>query len=139
MTAEAMAALHARAFGPEGRAWREEEFEQLLCSAHAFVIQSGDGFALGRVIADEAELLTIAVDPDRRCKGLGGRILTNVEREAAARGAARIFLEVAADNAAARALYLRAGYGQIACRAGYYRRASGPPADALILQKRLDA
>jgi len=83
MTSEAMAALHARAFAGRERAWRAEEFEELLSSPHAFVRESAHGFALGRVLDDEAELLTLAVDPDWQRAGLGAGLLTAFEGEAA--------------------------------------------------------
>ena len=132
---EAMAALHGRAFAGQGRGWSADEFAALLDSPHVFALGDGRALCLGRVVADEAEVLTIAVAPDARRQGLGQALLARFEQTAAQSGAARAFLEVAADNVAARALYARAGYGEIARRTGYYLLPHGRRVDALILQK----
>ena len=121
------------------RPWSEAEFVRLLDSPGVFVCGGAQAFALGRVAADEAELLTLATDPDHRRKGLGRSTLTAFEAEAAARGATRVFLEVAQSNTPAIALYTSQGYGQTGARPGYYRAPHGAPVDALILSKSLDA
>lgn len=138
MTPETLAICHARAFANSGRAWSAEEFAALLDSA--FVFAKGDvrAFILGRVIADEAEVLTLATDPDHRRKGLARACLSAFDAGARARGATTAFLEVAEDNAPALALYRAAGYRATARRAGYYARRNGPKVDALILSKTLD-
>lgn len=137
MTPEGMAALHARAFAGQGRAWSAAEFTALSDSALVFALGDARAFALARAVADEAELLTIATDPAHRRKGLARQLLHGIEAAALARGALRLFLEVAADNAAAHALYRAKGYRQIACRAGYYPRENGRAADALVMEKAL--
>jgi len=137
MTAEELAALHARAFAGRGRAWRAAEFARLLDSPHVIVTGSARGFALGRVAAGEAELLSIATDPDLRRRGLARTALTALHEAAAARGAERIFLEVGAENHAARALYAALGYRLAGRRAGYYRAPQGEREDALILARPL--
>lgn len=137
MMPEAMAALHARAFAGQGRGWSAEEFASLLASPHVFVFSSAAGFALGRVIADEAELLTIAVDPAQQRGGQGTALLQGFERKAAQGGAMRAFLEVSERNEAAVSLYARAGYAELSRRAGYYLMPTGAKADALILSKAL--
>lgn len=129
----AMAVLHARCF-PDMRGWRTEEFAALLAESGVIAATAPSGFALARVAADEAELLTIAVDPDRRGAGQGGALLAEVLAGAAARGAARVFLEVAADNHAALSLYDRAGFTTCGRRRGYYRRPGGA-VDALIMAR----
>lgn len=138
MRPETFATCHARAFADTCRAWSADEFAALLESA--FVFASGDAraFVLGRVIADEAEVLTLATDPDHRRKGLARACLTAFDASARARGATTAFLEVAEDNAPALALYRAAGYRETARRAGYYARSQGPKVDALILSKTLD-
>ncbi|MBE0452686.1 GNAT family N-acetyltransferase [Roseovarius autotrophicus] len=120
MTPEAFATAHARAFAEEGRAWSADEFTALLASPLNFVTGDAHGFALGRVIADEAELLTLATDPDCRRQGRARACLSAFAAEARARGAVTAFLEVAEDNTAALALYKGAGFTEIARRAGYY-------------------
>ncbi|MDT8326360.1 MAG: GNAT family N-acetyltransferase [Roseovarius sp.] len=135
MTPESMAQTHARAFAGQSRGWSAQEIADLLQSPLVFALGDARAFAIGRAIADEAELLTLATDPEHRRKGLARACLADFERAAQDRGALSAFLEVAADNAAARALYRFAGYEQIACRRGYYTRLDGAAVDALILQK----
>ena len=110
------------------------EFAGLLESPLVFAVGDARAFALGRVIADEAELLTLACDPAYRRKGLGRARLAGFEAEARARGAVTAFLEVAADNLPAHALYEAADYAEVARRAGYYALGT---VDALILRKAL--
>jgi ribosomal-protein-alanine N-acetyltransferase len=135
--ARALARLHDRAFAGQSRPWQASEFEALLDSEHVFAMGEPRAFALGRVIADEAELLTLATDPASRRQGLARACLAAFEDEARRRGAAQAFLEVAETNGAAVALYLAAGYQQSARREGYYRLDDGRRADALILTKKL--
>ena len=135
--AAVLAELHARAFAAEGRGWSAAEFAALIAAPHCCLCVDPRGFALARVIADEAELLTLACDPDHRRHGVATRLLRAVEAAVAARGARHQFLEVAADNAAARALYAKAGYGQTGRRADYYLRPDGCRSDALVLRKSL--
>ncbi|MFX0542213.1 GNAT family N-acetyltransferase [Roseovarius sp. S4756] len=135
---EILARLHARAFAPTGRGWSAAEFAYLVDAPHCCLCRAPEGFALSRVIAGEAELLTLAVDPDHRRMGIAARLLADVEAAAARMGAANQFLEVAADNPAARALYRSAGYAEVGRRAGYYARPGGTPVDALVLSKALE-
>src|SRR6056297_68763 len=134
MTPDDVAACHGRAFAGQGRAWSVAEFTELLESPLVFAVGDTRAFALGRVIADEAELLTLACYPAHRRKGLGRARLAGFEAEARARGAVTAFLEVAADNLPAHALYEAADYAEVARRAGYYARGT---VDALILRKAL--
>lgn len=127
-----MAALHAACF-TRPRPWSGAEFAGLLADAAVFAVTRPGGFVLGRAVLDEAELLTIAVDPALRRQGAGRALLAAFEAAAAARGASRAFLEVAADNVAALALYHGAGWAEAGRRRGYY----GPGIDALVLAKPL--
>ncbi len=126
-----LAALHARAFEAP---WSETAIRSLLTSPGVFgvALADGSGFALARAAAGEAELLTIAVDPDRRGRRLGRALLEAVTVRAAAVGAVELHLEVAVDNPAAIALYERTGFGRTGRRRGYYQRADGR-ADALVM------
>lgn len=129
-TAVRIAALHAQAFEAP---WDEAAFEALISQAGMVLIEEADGFILIRTVADEAEILTLAVRPPARRSGLGARLVERGVVEAAARGATRLFLEVAEDNAAARALYARAGFTEAGLRRRYYARADGTTVDALVL------
>lgn len=131
-----LAQIHAASFD-NARSWSAAEFAGLLASPFVFVENSTQGFALGREIAGESELLTIAVLPEARGRGLGADLLMRFEQASAARGAALLFLEVAEDNAAARALYLAAGWVESGRRAGYYARPNGQKQDAILMQKQL--
>ena len=133
-TASRIAALHAEAFDAP---WDEAAFTTLLAQAGVFLIEQADGLILIRTVADEAEILTLAVRPSARRSGLGAQLVQQGVVEAAARGATRLFLEVAEDNVAARALYARAGFAQAGLRRRYYARADGTSADALVLSLNL--
>jgi ribosomal-protein-alanine N-acetyltransferase len=91
-------------------------------------IDTGGGLLLLRVAADEAEILTIGVTARRR--GIGRRLLAQAIASARAAGATAMFLEVAADNKAANALYAGAGFIQVGERRGYYPDGG----DALVLR-----
>ena len=155
-TAARLAAVHAAAFAApldassgdasSGDAksgatwsWDAAAFEGLLGQTGVFVIERADGFILLRAVVDEAEILTLAVHPGARRRGLGARLVSEAAAAAARRGAARLFLEVADDNAAARALYARAGFLEVGRRPGYYARPDGGRRDALILALNLPA
>ena len=130
VTAARLADLHATAFLAP---WDAGAFESLLGQPGVFAHDAPDGFILLRVVADEAEVLTLAVRPAARRRGVGARLVEEGGRLAAARGATRLFLEVAADNDAALALYRRAGFTDAGRRPGYYARPEGGRQDALIL------
>jgi ribosomal-protein-alanine N-acetyltransferase len=92
---------------------------------------------LGRTVLDEAELLTVAVHPAEQGRGLGGALLARFLEQAAARGARRAFLEVAEDNAAARALYGRAGFTPVGRRRSYFLAPGGRRIDAVVMARDL--
>jgi len=138
MTPADLADLHARCFTTP-RPWSEAEFRELLASRFVFLLTQPDGFLLGRVIADEAELLTVAVAPEARRMGTGATLLAAFAKTAHDKGAVSAFLEVAEDNIAARALYSRAGWRESGRRRGYYHTPGGGSVDALILTLPLPA
>lgn len=129
----ALAALHAVAF-PSAEQWDAATIRVLLDLPGGFgLLRPGAGFVLARVAADEAEILTLAVDPAARRRGHGGALLTGAMAAAAARGAVAMFLEVSEHNAAARALYAAAGFAEAGRRRRYYPDGS----DALVLRTEL--
>ena len=129
-----LAAIHAEAFDRPGEtSWSAAAFADLLIQAGVFAVAAADGFILMRAVADEAEILTLAVRPAARRGGVGGRLVGEGVLAAAARGATRVFLEVAEDNVAARALYERTGFVEAGRRPGYYAAADGGRRDALLL------
>ena len=138
MTPAAAARLYARAF-LKSRPWQESEFEALIGDPQ--VILCGDAFAMviARIVLDEAEILTLATNPDRRRQGLARAALQTCETQLRAHNVQSVFLEVGADNLAAQALYRGFGYIQAGKRANYYRRSDGVAVTALILRKDLAA
>jgi ribosomal-protein-alanine N-acetyltransferase len=125
----ALAAIHEAAF-PPGEAWSVTMFAaQLGLPGVLGLLDEAGGMVLIRVAADEAEILTIGVAPEARRSGLGERLLAAAAAAAQDSGAAKLFLEVSARNAPARALYAKAGFSQIGRRRRYY--ADG--ADALVM------
>jgi ribosomal-protein-alanine N-acetyltransferase len=136
--AEALAGAHALSFDAP---WSAADLAALLDSPGVFALAARDGpavhgFILARAIAGEAEILTLAVDPDHRRRGLGQALLAAADIAARAAGAETLFLEVAADNPAAIGLYQTAGFEPAGRRRGYYARADGA-VDALVLRKAL--
>jgi [ribosomal protein S18]-alanine N-acetyltransferase len=131
-----LAAIHAACFTLP-RPWTSTEIADLLDSPHVFVLTESGGFLMGRTVADEAELLTLAVLPAVRRSGVGASLVQKFMIEAKARGATRAFLEVAARNLAAKALYDRAEFAFAGRRKGYYRGADGESDDAEILSRAL--
>ena len=136
MTAEELAAIHGRAMVVPPP-WSAQTFQGFLDIPGAILATSADGFALGRVVADEAELLTLAVAPEARRRGQAQQCLQDFEHNSRNMGAARVFLEVAATNAAARALYREAGFDEDGVRKGYYRSPTGDVIDAIVMSKAL--
>ncbi|MBB2204001.1 GNAT family N-acetyltransferase [Gluconacetobacter takamatsuzukensis] len=134
-----LAALHAAAFPPAER-WDAAAMDAVLAMPGVLVglgRLGGDpvpqGFVIGRVVADEAEILTLAVAGTARRRGLGRALLDWMEGQVAARGAGRLILEVSAANEGARALYRGAGFTEIGRRRAYYADGS----DALVLERAL--
>ncbi len=139
MTRDELAAIHAASF-TRPAPWSADEIASTLSAPGAFLLTEPQAFLIGRVIADEAELLTLAVAPAARRQGLGARLLARFALAAAEKGAITAFLEVAADNAAAISLYAGAGWTDAGLRRGYYRDPIGGPAiDARVMSYRLPA
>ena len=132
-----LAAVHEAAFAPDARGWSADEIASLVGNGALFAEAEDRAFALFSQAADEAELLTVAVDPAHQRQGLARALLTAAEADLTTSGAAKIFLEVAADNHAAAALYRRLGYQVAGVRKVYYRRRGAAPVDAAMMAKPL--
>lgn len=128
MTPEELAALHGSCFTIP-RPWGAGEFRALLAMPETFLLARRNGFLLGRVIADEAELLTLAIAPQARRMGYGRALALGFAETARSRGASHFFLEVSATNIAAQALYRDLGWVVAGRRRGYY----GAGIDALVM------
>ena len=143
-----LAALHEAAFSGGVQApWAGTTFADLLCLPGTFgflVVADGAtspggdpvGFVLARRAADECEILTIAVNPDDRGRGVGRALMAAVFDEAEAWGTRRFFLEVADGNVAALALYRAIGFEQVGTRKNYYGAPGpGPRTDAWVMAR----
>lgn len=130
MTPEVLARTHAEAFAAP---WTAQAFADLLAQAGVFVLGDDDGFVLIRVVVDEAEMLTLAVRPSARRRGLGAALTRAGAAAAGSMGAERLFLEVAEDNVAARGLYQGLGFATIGRRRGYYAAPDGGRVDAIMM------
>ena len=135
--AEALAALHRDVFPP---GWDLAFWQEATEGAHGTMVWAAEdsgfvGLIAVRSVADEAEILTLGVAASARRQGFAAALLNAAMEALHAAGTGRLFLEVAATNAAALALYRRAGFEEIGQRRRYY--ADG--ADALVLQRTLKA
>lgn len=92
------------------------------------------GFLLAQCAAGESEIINLAVAPEARRQGIGAALMGHAMARARADGAQAMFLEVAADNEAARALYEREGFKQVGIRHDYYRKNPNNYTDALVLR-----
>jgi [ribosomal protein S18]-alanine N-acetyltransferase len=133
--AAAIAKLHAASFR---RGWSDEEVYQLLTDrnvvGHRLTVGVGlIGFILSRMAGGEAEILSVAVAPSWRGRGLARPMLDLHLRRLAGLGARAVFLEVGETNSAATQLYRKAGFNEVGRRKGYY---SGG-ATALVLRRDL--
>lgn len=123
-----MAALHESAFET---AWGTSAFADLMRKSGARAFGTADGFILMQPLGEEAEIVTLAVRPAARRAGLAGRLIAHARTALAAQ---TIFLEVAADNHAARALYKKCGFHETGRRKAYYKRTDGLHVDAVLMQ-----
>jgi ribosomal-protein-alanine N-acetyltransferase len=138
--AEALAGLHAQGFH---RGWPVADFQSYIASRDTPVYVACDakrkiaGFAMLRLAADEAELITIAVDNRWRKKGVGRALMRALFDDLQMTPARKLFLEVAADNPAALRLYTQHGFSRVSERQGYYARPDGRPATAIVMSRDL--
>ena len=136
LTPDQMAKIHAACF-TSPRPWSAAEITGLLDSPHCFVCSVAEGFALGRAVAGEAELLTLAVTPTAQGRGVGAGLIDLFFDAARRRRSEQAFLEVAAHNLAAIHLYGKKGFHLSGQRPGYYHLPGGGAIAALILSRML--
>jgi ribosomal-protein-alanine N-acetyltransferase len=137
--ARRLAQLHAASFH---RGWGDGEFEGMIVERNTLVHRltlgrKTVGFAVSRIGADEAEILSIAIDADKRGRGLSRNLLLTHLGHLAGRGVRRIFLEVEENNAPARRLYERCGFAVVGRRERYYQQPSGEQLNALLMRRDL--
>ena len=126
---ETLAEIHGTSF-PDS--WSATAIADLLAGPGTFAFQLQDGFILARVAGGEAEILTLAVAPVMRGRGLGRILLAAAAGHAQTLGAAAMFLEVGVDNPPALALYAGQGFIRVGQRKAYYGGG-----DALIMKAQL--
>ena len=132
---DALSRLHGAAFA---ESWSGQSIHGLLGTPGTFAVTAtarGDllGFAMARIAADEAEILTLAVLEAARRQGVGAALVEAAGRHAFDKAVRSMFLEVATANRAARALYTKLGFLEVGRRQGYYRVAPGESADDALL------
>jgi [ribosomal protein S18]-alanine N-acetyltransferase len=137
--AAVLAQIHAASFY---RGWGEAEFERMLSERNTLVhrLKKGRkiiGFSVSRMAADEAEILSIAVAPPHRGRGLSGKLLLTHLGHLAGRGVRKVFLEVEENNEPARRLYERMGFTVVGRRENYYRQSDGKTMNALLMRRDL--
>ena len=129
-----MAQIHAASFF---KGWDAQDMhahiQKDLCFGHGRPLQ---GFIIVSHAADQAEILTLAVEPQSRRQGLARKLLDIVETELSDLGVDTLFLEVAEDNDPAITFYKQGGFVPIGKRPAYYKREKGRVA-ALTFRKGL--
>jgi len=135
------AAIHAASFAYP---WQETDFDQLFVASGTFADGAIEvkeehltGFVLSRVAAGEAEILTMAVAPEWRRRGVATSLLAPHLSGLAAVRVNRLFLEVDVENTAARTLYANFGFAEVGERKAYYRTAGAAMAGALVMRRDL--
>lgn len=129
-----------RAFDPEfGEAWTRSQCLGIMPMTGVTLLLAEEdggpvGFALHRLVADEAELLLLAVDPTFHRRGIGSRLLQQFIVASTRAGASRLHLEVRENNPAA-IMYRATGFEIVGRRRNYYTGRSGGSRDALTLSR----
>lgn len=132
-----------KAFDPRnGEAWTAAQCAGALSLPGTILLlarvgKRSVGFALARSVADEAELLLIAVRPDSQGRGAGQALITKVIDHYSHQGVKKLHLEVRTDNPAL-AFYRRLGFEQVGLRRNYYRRSDGELTDAATLSVKIE-
>ena len=115
--------------------WDASAFPDLLAAVFLVAVdpdQTVIGYGIGRAVADEGEILNLAVAPTVRRRGVGTGLLESLLAHLASAGAEHVYLEVRASNLAAVGLYRRHGFQVVGERHRYYRQ---PPENALVMRR----
>ena len=124
-----LAQLHGLAF-VDG-AWPKSAFVDLLVQKTVTALGHQDGFILVQNLPDGVEILTLAVHPEKRRRGVARRLMAHTMT---ALRPAKIWLDVAADNYPAQALYRGFGFLEYGRRSKYYKRAGNSASDAVLMR-----
>lgn len=109
--------LHKKCF--PNRPWSADDFRDLKQSG-CEIIMSENGFIVYRIAVDEAEIITIGVDPEMRRQGIAAAMIGIIEKNLKNQGVKKIFLEVALNNEPAKRLYESMGFKVVGSRPKYY-------------------
>jgi ribosomal-protein-alanine N-acetyltransferase len=142
---DAMAEIHQAGFR---RGWSADEFDALLGDPmvtglglrrqSSFGPRRLIGFVLVRTILDQAEVLSVAVEPARRGRGHGRQLMEAALRELYSERVPELFLEVDEANAPAVTLYRRLGFVEVGKRKGYYGDEHGQGGTALVMKLQIE-
>ena len=124
-----LANLHQKCF--PHKPWGADDFRDLKKSG-CEIVMSENGFIVYRTVADEAEIITIGVNPEMRRNGIASAMIGIIENDIKRQGVKKIFLEVAANNEAAQKLYENTGFKVVGTRPKYY-----DGIDAILMSKEL--
>ena len=122
-----LANLHKKCF--PNKPWSADDFRELKQSG-CEIIMSENGFIVYRIVVDEAEIITIGVNPEKRRLGIAAAMIGIIEKNIKSQGVNKIFLEVASTNVPAQKLYENAGFKSIGLRPKYY-----DGVDAILMSK----
>ena len=124
---EKLANLHQKCFPT--KPWSADDFRDLKNSG-CEIIMSENGFIVYRIAVDEAEIITIGVNPDLRRNGIASAMIGIIEKNIKIQGVKKIFLEVSATNIPAQKLYENCGFKVVGLRPKYY-----DGVDAILMAK----
>ena len=136
-----MSRLHMRCFDDP---WSAVSFRGLLLDISILTLGieiDGDlaAFVMAQTVAGESDILTVATAPEHRRKGLAATLIGALVNRLGERGVARITLDVAEDNAPARALYRELGFSEDGRRPRYYKSGRDIPVDAVLMSRQMGA
>lgn len=136
--AEILADIHRDAFP---NYWDSEAFTNFFSVAGTMALIAEGPQPVGMIVCrlqfEEAEILTLAVRPGFRRKGIARLLLQEAMKRAVAFGSTKMFLDVEEGNIAAVQLYETHGFGQLRRRKQYYRQKDGSFTDALVMHRKL--
>ena len=124
---EKLSNLHKKCF--PNRPWSADDFRDLKNSG-CEIIMSENGFIVYRIVVDEAEIITIGVNPEKRRQGIASAMIGIIEKNLKNQGVKKIFLEVALNNKPAKKLYENMGFKVVGSRPKYY-----DGVDAILMAK----
>jgi ribosomal-protein-alanine N-acetyltransferase len=140
----ALAEIHVTSFK---RGWSDSEFEALLVQPGVYAVlaerrgrfgaRAAAGFVLYRATIDEAEILSVAVAPEFRRRGVGRMLVEEALRHLYRVGAQTLHLEVEDGNHAAIRLYRRLEFRESGRRPAYFAQGRDKPAGALVMARQL--